>query len=139
MSGDFIQDLSAPEKIIFVRALFFLVKIDGQVDARERECMHEIVEIYGLNDNLSALQTPMSEEGILNEIKNITDRHKALCLLRELLTMANIDDELGDDEINFISKAAEVLNIEEDKVLDINSLILDRKLWLLKSAKVMEE
>lgn len=139
MSENFIQDLSAQEKIIFVRALFFLVKIDGRVDDRERECMHEIVEIYGLSDNLSALQTPMSEENILNEIKTIDDRHKALCLLRELLTMANIDDELGDDEINFISKAARVLNVEESKVLEINSLILDRKLWLLKSAKVMEE
>ena len=76
---------------------------------------------------------------MLLEIANaVKDRHKALVLIRELLTMAHVDDELGDEEVNFVEKVAAKLNVEPEKVLEINELILERKAWLVKSAAVME-
>lgn len=137
MTDDYIQQLTDQEKTTFVRALIFLIKADGVVDDRERSYIHEAVDIYGVN--MSAINTPMTEEIILSEItNNIKERAKALFLIRELLTMAHIDDDLSDDEISFIEKIAAALNIEEEKVLKINELILERKMWLLKSAVVME-
>lgn len=52
--------------------------------------------------------------------------------------MAHVDEELGDAEVNFIEKVAAKLNIEPEKVLQINELVLERKDWLAKSAVVME-
>lgn len=140
MTDNFIQDLTAQEKTTFVRALLFLIKADGHVDERERALIHEIVNIYGFKEDMKALGSPMTEEIILSEIgANVRERSKALLLLRELLIMAHIDDKLEDKELDFVEKTAKILNIEEEKVLAVNDLVLDRKLWLLKSAKVMEE
>ncbi len=139
MTDDYIQQLSEQEKITFVRALIFLIKADGRVDDRERECIHEIVEIYGVGNKMAAINAPMGEDVLLPEIANtVKDRHKALALIRELLTMAHVDDELGDGEVNFVEKVAAKLNVEPEKVLEINELILERKAWLVKSAAVME-
>lgn len=139
MTDDYIQQLSEQEKITFVRALIFLIKADGRVDDRERECIHEIVEIYGVGNKMAAINAPMGEDVLLPEIANtVKDRHKALALIRELLTMAHVDDELGDEEVNFVEKVAAKLNVEPEKVLEINELILERKAWLVKSAAVME-
>lgn len=139
MTDDYIQQLSEQEKITFVRALIFLIKADGRVDDRERECIHEIVEIYGVGNKMAAINAPMGEDVLLPEIANtIKDRRKALALIRELLTIAHVDDELGDEEVNFVEKVAAKLNVEPEKVLEINELILERKAWLVKSAAVME-
>ena len=139
MADDYIQQLSETEKVTFVRALIFLIKSDGSFDDRERECIHEIVNIYNIKDKVAAINAPMGEDILLTEIANtINDRHKALSLIRELLTMAHVDEELGDAEVNFIEKVAAKLNIEPEKVLQINELVLERKDWLVKSAVVME-
>lgn len=139
MADDYIQQLSETEKVTFVRALIFLIKSDGSFDDRERECIHEIVNIYNIKDKVAAINAPMGEDILLTEIANtINDRHKALLLIRELLTMAHVDEELGDAEVNFIEKVAAKLNIEPEKVLQINELVLERKDWLVKSAVVME-
>ena len=139
MTDDYIQQLSEQEKITFVRALIFLIKADGRVDDRERECIHEIVEIYGVGNKMAAINAPMGEDVLLPEIANtVKDRHKALALIRELLTIAHVDDELGDEEVNYVEKAAAKLNVEPEKVVEINELILEGKAWLVKSAAVME-
>lgn len=139
MADDYIQQLSETEKVTFVRALIFLIKSDGRVDDHERECIHEIVNIYNIKNKVAAINAPMGEDILLTEIANtINDRHKALSLIRELLTMAHVDEELGDAEVNFIEKVAAKLNIEPEKVLQINELVLERKDWLVKSAVVME-
>ena len=139
MADDYIQQLSETEKVTFVRALIFLIKSDGRVDDHERECIHEIVNIYNIKNKVAAINAPMGEDILLTEIANtINDRNKALSLIRELLTMANVDEELGDAEVNFIEKVAAKLNIEPEKVLQINELVLERKDWLVKSAVAME-
>ena len=139
MADDYIQQLSETEKVTFVRALIFLIKSDGRVDDHERECIHEIVNIYNIKNKVAAINAPMGEDILLTEIANtINDRHKALSLIRELLTMAHVDEELGDAEVNFIEKVAAKLNIEPEKVLQINELVLERKAWLVTSAVVME-
>ena len=139
MADDYIQQLSETEKVTFVRALIFLIKSDGRVDGRERECIYEIVNIYNIKNKVAAINAPMGEDILLTEIANtINDRHKALLLIRELLTMAHVDEELGDAEVNFIEKVAAKLNVEPEKVLQINELVLERKDWLIKSAVVME-
>ena len=139
MLNDMIHSLNDKERIAVVRALLLLVKIDGRVDERERESMHEIVDIYGLSENLSVLKDMMTEEEILKNLQQyMSDRPKALFVIKELLTLANIDDDFDNKEAKFVEKAAKVLNVEEEKVLAINELILDRKIWLMKEAKIME-
>lgn len=140
MSSDFFDKLLKDEKIVIVRALIYMVCSDAKIDSNERNFINEIIKIYDLNGNLDILKVKASEEVILNEIKEkITERGKSLYLIKELLVAANIDEILDNAEVFFIEKVAQVLNIEEEKVLQINELILERKLWLCKQSKIMEE
>lgn len=139
MDGDFIKTLSREERIVFARALLFLIQIDQNIDSRERAYMHEISNIYGVQNDFSELTKPMSKEIIFNEIKIIQDRRKALYLMKELLEAANVDDDFADEEAEFIERAAKLLDIPEQKVLDINHLILDRKLWMHCLRQLVEE
>lgn len=140
MSEDFIQALSIDEKIVFIKSFIYLACSDGNIEDSERYLLKEIIAIYNLSNELAVLKHKEPEDVILSEIKEkITTRKKALYLIKELLTLANIDENLENIEISFIEKTAQILNIEEEKVLQINELILERKLWLHKQNVVMEE
>ncbi len=139
MDGDFIKTLSKEERIVFARALLFLIQIDQNIDSRERAYMHEISNVYGVQNDFAELTKPMSREIIFNEIRTIQDKRKALFLMKELLSAANVDDDFADEEAEFIERAAALLNIPEQKVLDINHLILDRKLWMHCLRQLVEE
>lgn len=140
MSNDFIADLSKEEKIIFAKSLIRLACSDAKIDERERSFINDVIKIYDLKNNMDVLKNKVPEDILINEIKEkVRERKKALYLIKELLIVTNIDEILDDTEISFIEKVAQVLNIEEEKVLQINELILERKLWLYKQSKVMEE
>lgn len=140
MNGDFIQTLSKDEKVVFVKAFMHMVCSDAKIDERERSFMHEMIAIYGLNDVSELLKNRVGEEMLLQEIgKGISRRQNALYLLQELLIIANIDEELNDKEVAFIGNVAQVLGIEDEKVLQIHELVLERKLWLQKQDKIMTE
>ena len=138
MSNEYFEMLTDVERVTVARALLFLVKIDGRLDERERNRMHEIVRVYGLTEDLSSLIKGITQDGVLRDLeRNIQERLKKLFVIRELLTLANIDDDLDDTEARFIESVANVLNVEDEKVLDINELVLDRKIWLLKEEEIM--
>ncbi|MBE6452891.1 MAG: hypothetical protein E7012_05340 [Alphaproteobacteria bacterium] len=140
MDEEFIDELSEQQRITFVRALFFMIKADSRVDDAERSFMHDVIKMYGLVNKLDVLTQPISQDIILQEIStNIQDRRTSLYLLRELLLVAGIDDDMEDKEAGFIEEVATVLKIEDEKVLAINELLLDRKIWLRKLATVMED
>ena len=68
----------------------------------------------------------------------IKDRRKSLYLIKELLSVANADEELEDREIDFIIKVSNVLDVEDEKVAEINQLVLDRLAWIDEYRTVME-
>ena len=57
------------------------------------------------------------------------NRQKALYLVKELLTVANSDEDLDDKEIDFVIKVSKALQIEDEKVAEINQLVLDYMSW----------
>ncbi len=135
-----IQEMEIKEKIIFLQSFITLIRADGKIDKDEKELIAEFIKSYRITPQYFAeIKNIPHQKTLLASLKEIIpNRHHALFFFKELLTIANIDDELAHEEILFIEAAAEALHIEKEKILQINELILEKKIWLAKAEKIME-
>jgi hypothetical protein len=95
--------------------------------------------MYGIEEReiVNILQN-LNKATIMDKAGSITDRKKALHLVKELCFLANSDTGLEDDEIDFIIDIAERMNVESDKIKQINKWVLD-KIVLLKTGNIILE
>lgn len=140
MSDNYIQSLSAEEKIIFLKLFCVLIKADGQIDEDEIAFLKQIAKRYGV-DNQTVVQIIKNTNSVdyLNEAGKITNRNHALELLRELCFLANIDDDLHENELNTLIKISRSMNIEDQKLILINRLVLDTIILERTSNIIMEQ
>lgn len=135
-----IEQLDLPIKKIFLQTFMKLVCSDGKVEKAEKLLMSDMIKRYKIPvEMFDEVRKPLQKSELFNILKNtITDRHTALFLIKELLNIANIDEDIAETEAVFIDDVSKTLNIDEDKVLAINKLVLDRKLWIYENDLVME-
>ena len=116
-----------------------LIGKDSRIDDSERAFMKELAKQYQIPREYSAqINQPVSEEDLIAEAKNLLGRKKSLYLIKELLTVANSDDDLDDNEIDFVIKVSKALGIEDEKVAEINQLVLDQMSWLDRYHQALE-
>ena len=126
MDGDYIKTLSNDEKLAFLRIFCAMVRADGTVDAEEISFLKEISLRYGI-DNATVIDIIKNAASInhIDQAHKITDRKHALQLIKELCVLANIDEDLHDNELDIIIDVARACNVEDDKVVLINRWVLD--------------
>ena len=124
---EYVADLSLEEKLVFLRMIIRLIGKDGRIDDSERSFMKELAGKYQILKQYSAqINQPMSEDELIVSAINVLDRKKSLYLIKELLTVANSDDDLDDSEVDFVIKVSKALGIEDEKVAEINQCVLDQ-------------
>ena len=74
-------------------------------------------------DSLSTMIKTADKETLLKQARMITERPKALMLIKDLCMAANSDADLADCEIDYILDIAEAMNIEPNIVKDINAIV----------------
>lgn len=136
---EYVTDLSLNEKLVFLRMIIRLIGKDSRIDDSERTFMKELAKQYQIPREYSAqINQPVSEEDLVAEAKNLLGRKKSLYLIKELLTVANSDDDLDDNEIDFVIRVSKALGIEDEKVAEINQLVLDQMSWLDRYHQALE-
>lgn len=136
---NYIQALNDNEKRIFVECFCCMVYSDKNVAKEEIEFLKGIGKMYGIQekDIVTILQS-MKRDEVLAKVSQITDRKKSLQLVKELCYLANSDSGLDDAEIDFIIDVAEKMNVENDKIKQINKWVLD-KILLQKTGEIILE
>lgn len=136
---EYVTDLSLNEKLVFLRMIIRLIGKDSRIDDSERTFMKELAKQYQIPREYSAqINQSVSEEDLIAEAKNLLGRKKSLYLIKELLTVANSDDYLDDNEIDFVIRVSKALGIEDEKVAEINQLVLDQMSWLDRYHQALE-
>ena len=136
---EYVTDLSLNEKLVFLRMIIRLIGKDSRIDDSERTFMKELAKQYQIPREYSAqINQSVSEEDLISEAKNLLGRKKSLYLIKELLTVANSDDDLDDNEIDFVIRVSKALGIEDEKVAEINQLVLDQMSWLERYHQALE-
>lgn len=136
---EYIATLSLEEKRIFVESFCCMVCSDKKVAKEEIDFLKNIGKMYEIPEaEIVNIMKNLNKEQILEKVSRITERKKALQLVKELCFLANSDSGLDDDEIDFIIDIAERLNVENEKIKQINKWVLD-KLVLLKTGDIILE
>ncbi len=136
---EYIATLSPEEKRIFVESFCCMVCSDKKVAKEEIDFLKNIGKMYEIPEaEIVNIMKNLNKEQILEKVSRITERKKALQLVKELCFLANSDSGLDDDEIDFIIDIAERLNVENEKIKQINKWVLD-KLVLLKTGDIILE
>jgi len=121
---NFINTLTSAERFIFVKVICGLVAADRQVTREELLYLKELAlkfEITG--ESISTMIKTADKEALIKQARMITDRPKALMLIKDLCMTANTDADLADSEIDFILDIAEAMNIDPNMVKDINAVV----------------
>lgn len=136
---NYIPTLTDDEKRIFVECFCCMVYSDKTVAKEEIEFLKGIGKMYGVQETeIVTILKSMKRDEILDKVAMITDRKKTLQLVKELCYLANSDSGLDDAEIDFIIDIAERLNVESDKIKQINKWVLD-KILLQKTGDIILE
>lgn len=136
---EYIATLSPEEKRIFVESFCSMVCSDKKVAKEEIDFLKNIGKMYEIPEaEIVNIMKNLNKEQILEKVSQIKERKKALQLIKELCYLANSDSGLDDDEIDFIIDIAERLNVENEKIKQINKWVLD-KLVLLKTGDIILE
>lgn len=136
---EYIATLSPEEKRIFVESFCSMVCSDKKVAKEEIDFLKNIGKMYEIPEaEIVNIMKNLNKEQILEKVSQITERKKALQLVKELCYLANSDSGLDDEEIDFIIDIAERLNVENEKIKQINKWVLD-KLVLLKTGDIILE
>ena len=136
---DYIETLTANEKKIFVESFCCMVYADGSIAKEEIEFLKSIGKLYSISEQeIVSILKNMKKEDVMNHIGTITNRQKSLQLVKELCFLANSDTGLDDREIDFIIDVAEKLNVDSEKLKQINKWVLD-KIVLQKTGEIILE
>ena len=126
MGDKFIADLSYDEKIIFLKVFCKLVKSDGNVSGGEVGFLKAVARRYGIkNQDIVNIFRDVASMNCVTEVQKITNRKHALQLIKELCVLANVDEDLHDAELDIVIDVAQALDIEEEKVVQINRWVLN--------------
>lgn len=139
MNNDYCDDLTYEEKIVFLKILCKMIKVDGEVDVEELGMLSSISKYFGVaKEEVVNIIKSIKDIDFINELDKINNRQHALELIKELCVLANIDEDLHDRELDFIVDVARALNVEDDKVVLINRWVLD-SIILNKAGQIIME
>ena len=136
---EYIKSLNPEEKKLFIECFSCMVCSDKKVTKEEIEFLKKIGKMYDVNEqDIVAIMKNINRHATLEKLGAISNRKIGLQLVKELCYLANSDNGLDDEEIDFIIDVAERLEIENEKIKQINKWVLD-KIVLLKTGEIILE
>lgn len=139
MEEEYIKKLDYEEKLVFLKIFCKLVRSDGSIASEEIELLKSIASRYGVPADKMVEIIKMPNIDHVEEAAKIKDRHHALHLIKELCLFANVDNDLADNELDIVIDAARAMNVEDEKVILINRLVLDSLILAKTASIIMEE
>ena len=136
----YIDEMSIDERKSFLRVLTHLASFDGNFDEKEKKFIKNLALIFGINKkDLPFILEQKSTDEIIKEASNIKNRQAALQLIKEACLLSNSDGDLSEQEVIFIGKIGQAMNIELEKIEQISQWVIDRIIWLEEGKIIFEQ
>ena len=140
MGNKFIKNLTYDEKIVFFELFCRMIRSDGVIKDEEITFLKAMARRYGIqNQKLTEIIRNSVNIDYCEEARKIDNRKHALQLIKELCFLSNVDKNMSDDELDIIVDVAETLNIEEEKVVQINRWVLNNLVLARAGHFILEE
>jgi uncharacterized tellurite resistance protein B-like protein len=136
----YIDEMSIDERKSFLKILAYLAASDGNFDEKEKQFIKDLSTIFSINkEDISSILEPSTVEEIIKEASNIKNRQAALQLIKEACLLANSDGDLSEQEVVFIGKIGQAMNVELEKIEQISQWVIDRIIWLEEGKIIFEQ
>lgn len=137
---NFINTLSNGERFIFLKIICGTVAANRQVSREELLYLKEAALKYEVSgESLANMIKSSDRTALMMQARMITDRAKALMLIKDMCMVANIDSSLEDSEIDYILDIAAVMHIEPERVKDINAVVNEYLVVSQKACILLEQ
>ena len=114
---NFINTLSNGERFIFLKIICGTVAANRQISREELLYLKEAALKYEVSgESLANMIKSSDRTALMMQARMITDRAKALMLIKDMCMVANIDSSLEDSEIDYILDIAAAMHIEPERV-----------------------
>ena len=139
-SVNYIARLSEDEKVVFLRVLATLARIDGNFDGDEQAFVKDIAVIFGVpQSKFDVILASLSDDELVKEVAKIKNRQAALQLIKEACLLANSDGDLSEREVVLIGRIGQAMGIELEKIEQISQWVIDRIVWLEQGKMIFEQ
>ncbi len=139
-SVNYIARLSEDEKVVFLRVLATLARIDGNFDEDEQAFVKDIAVIFGVpQSKFDVILASLSDDELVKEAAKIKNRQAALQLIKEACLLANSDGDLSEREVVLIGRIGQAMGIELEKIEQISQWVIDRIVWLEQGKMIFEQ
>lgn len=116
------------ERVAYIKALIYISTIDEMVKEEELSYFNQVGPLYGIADEeIDGIKESLikKDKTIEDILEPITDRRIQLTLLYELLALCYVDESYDVLEKYGMRKICEIMGIEEEKLLELESVILE--------------
>ena len=134
----YLPSATPAQKRAFFQALVCLSGVDGHTDQEEIDYINKKALACNMTDFADICNFADAHEVIKN-VKIIDNRALALELIREMCTLAHVDNALSDEETLFIGKIGKAMNIEIEKIEQISQWIVEHIIWREQAKLIFEE
>ncbi len=136
----YLSSMNEDERVVFLRTLARLAMSDGEFDDEEKLFIREMALVFGVPENrYEEIKAKTTDDEIIDGVKIIRDRKKAMELVKEMCLLANSDGDLSDKEILLIGRVGQAMGLELEKIEQISQWVIDRIIWLEKGKIIFEK
>ncbi|MBQ9034956.1 MAG: TerB family tellurite resistance protein [Alphaproteobacteria bacterium] len=135
----YLPEATAEQKKAFFQALVCLSGIDGHMGDEEVDYIMKVAKTYNINSFSEISNFSSVDEVIANVKEQINYRPLALELLREMCTLAHVDNVLSDEETLLIGKIGLALGIKIEKIEQISEWVVEHIIWCEQAKLIFEE
>ena len=136
----YLASMTEDERVVFLKTLARLAMSDGEFDDEEKLFIREMALALGVPENrYDEIRAKASDDEIVDPVKLIKDRKKAMMLIKEMCLLANSDGDLSDKEVLLIGRVGESMGLELEKIEQISQWVIDRIVWLEEGKIIFEK
>lgn len=137
---EYLEGMDEEQKVVFLKALTRLAKVDGHLDENEKEFIRGIAAFYGVSGTrFGDVIGVKNDDEIVEAVKTLKDRKLALQLVKEMCLLANSDSDLSKNETVLIGRIGEAMGVELEKIQQISQWVIDRIVWLEEGKIIFEK
>lgn len=133
-----LSQATPEQKKVFFQALVCLSSIDGHTDNDEIDYITKTARANNITD-FSEICDFVDEKEVISSARLINNRPLALELLREMCTLAHVDNVLSDEETLLIGKIGRAMGIEIEKIEQISNWVIEHMIWREQAKLIFEE
>jgi uncharacterized tellurite resistance protein B-like protein len=123
------------EKMVFLKLLTYLSKIDNDISDNEVNFIKKIAIDIGVNIEDKFFNSEVKNlEELLSCFKSNQSKH---ILLTELINLALSDDNYSSEERKGVLEISKLLNVSDNKFSELENWIIEGNNWVSKGSRVV--